>query len=309
MTYAALTHIAGPAILTFDSGIWYTEGDIDVSIPQELWDVVSSRFGLIGRRIKSLPVATISFKPDGQITSGRMTKGFPYTAADVGKSIFGAADKSLVINTLAGQKYTFKRAGVSGCPGFNLSAVSTAFDGTMQFMAVHSHAGEVTVAGNFLAIAAEAFADVTFDQSKLLSPGYTAAWGTAFTAAESLNGFKVACPIAVSPISVDRFGVVDVILTSVGPASCRFAPAGMAEADWLAAAALDGASVRMPGTAGSVSLVITGTGLVVTLPNATLSQAALGFGTTKERLGEFVFSNHTVFTLGVPALPLTIAVS
>jgi len=312
MTFNEANHIAGPAIVTFDSQIWYSEDDIEVDIVQAEWEPTTSRFGALGPRVKSLPVGRISFKPSGMVTAGTMAKAFPYTAADVGKSIFGAADKTLTIHTVAGQLYTFQKAGLVQTPGLILAADKTAFDGSIVFMVLSKTNTDPAAADSFVDIAATAFTDVSFDETKVLSPGYTAAWGlTPYDAMESVDGFRVDCPISISELSVNRVGVVGAYLTSIGPASCRFTPAGMTEANWVSLVNFDGAGLKLPGAnvATATNLVITGTGLTVTLAKAGCSAGKLGYGTAKERLGEVVFKNRTTFTAGVPANPLTIAVS
>ena len=310
MNYSDLTHIVGPAIVTFDSQTWYTEGDISVSIEQATWQPQSSRFGPLGQRIKSLPVGRVSFKPDGQVTSGRAAKAFPYTMANVGQSIMGS---TLTIQTLAGQLYTFARAGVVTSPDLVLAADTTAFDGSMAFLCLGSASAEPTAANSFLTIASQAFADTSFAETTVLSPGYTAAYGTSpFDAMESLDGFRLSCPISISEISINRFGTIGAQLTGLGPAMCRFTPAGMSEANWKTLANLDGATVRLPGTnvgSGTTDLVITGTGLTVTLPKCGVSACNLAFGAATARLGELVFHSRPVFTTGVPAAALTISVS
>lgn len=314
MQFNEANHIAGPAIVTFDSQVWYSEGDIEVDISQAEWEPQTSRFGGIGPRIQSLPVARVSFKPDGQVTAGRAAKAFPYGLADVGKSVFGAADKTLVIHTLAGQIYTFGKAALVGTPTLVLAADKTFFDGQLQFMCIGKTNVDPTTADAVLDITAGAFTDASFDETDVLTPGYTAAYGVGagLTAMESLDGFRLECPIRVQELSVNRFGVVGAYLTGIGPATCRFTPAGMTESTWLTLVNWDGASVRLPGTAtgaGTTDLVITGTGLTVTLPKAGVQAGKLAYGVAKERLGEVVFHNRAVFTAGVPGSLLTIAAS
>ena len=311
--FNAVNHIAGPAILTFDSQVWYTEGDIDVDIQQAEWEPQSSRYGNLGPRIRSLPVARVSFKPDGQVTSGRASKAFPYTLASVGASVFAAVDKTLVIQTLAGQAYTFGKAALIQSPTLVLSASKTFFDGSMVFMCLTKTNVDPTTTDSFLDIAAVAFSETTFDETKILSPGYTAALGavSGLTAIESLDGFRIELPIRVQELSVDRFGVIGAHLTGLGPATCRFTPAGLTEAIWLTLVNLDGASVRLPGqtTAGTNDLVISGTGITVTIPDVGVQASKLGFGSAKERLGEVVCHSKPIFTVGVPGSLLTITVS
>lgn len=307
-------HIAGPAIVTFNSQTWYTDGDISVVITQAEWEPTTSLFGSIGPRIRSLPVARIQFKPDGMVTSGRCAKAFPYSLADIGKSVFGAADKPLVIQTLAGQVYTFGKAALVQTPTLVLSATKTFFDGPIGFMAISKTNTDPATADAFLDITAGAFSDTGFDETKVITPGFTAAYGatTGLTAMEALDGFRIECPIAVQELAVDRYGTIGAYLTRVGPATCRFTPVGMTEAVWLTLVNLDGASIRLPGTAsgaGATDLVITGTGLVVTLPKAGCVASALAFGVAKERLGEVTFHNRAVFTIGVPGSLLTFTIS
>lgn len=311
MTFNELSHIAGPAIVTFNSQVWHSEDDIAVDIVQAEWEPSTSRFGPLGPRVKSLPVGRVSFKPSGMVTSGAMAKAFPYTPASVGQSIFGAVDKTLVIHTLAGKVYTFQKAAVSKTPGLVLAADKTVFDGSIEFMVLGKTNTDPAAAGTFVAITTVAYSDVTFDETKVITPGYSAAWGAVVTNVESLDGFRVACPIRIQEMSVNRFGVIGAYLAGIGPAECRFTPAGMTEADWLTLANPDNTAVVLPGQqSGSANdLVITGTGLVVTLPAAACVASKLGYGSAKERLGEVVFHNKMVFTAGVPALPLTIAVS
>jgi len=310
--FNSANHISGPAIITYNSGTWYTEGDILVDVGQAEWDVKTSIFGTIDRRIGSLPVADVSFTPSGMVTTGIVGKAFPYTLNSIGKSIFSAADLPLVIWTLAGEKFTFAKAGVTQSPGLFLSAVKNAFTGNMQFMCIHKTNTDPTTADSFMKVEAAAFTDVSFDQTKVLSPGFTAAFGTTpFDAMESLDGFKIELPMSVARKSVDRFGVIDAYLTSLGPATCSFTPAGMTEANFQTLMAVE-AACKLPGvsgSSGSTNLVITGTGLSVTLPNAGIVSSKLGFGIDKERCGEVMFHNRAVFTAGVPGSLLTITVS
>ena len=306
--------IAGPAIITFDSVTWHTEDDIVVNVAQETWSPNSSRFGQFGKRVKSLPVGVITFKPCGMITAALLAKSIiPYTYAQIGTSIFSAADKPVVIHSVDGHTYTFKRGGISGVAGGNFGAQATAYDGSISITVLHGKGTDPAVADNFLVIAAAAFTDVTFDETKVITPGYTLAYGTTpFAAIESLNGFKVSCPISVAPIACDRFGTVDMLLSSIGPAEVSVAPAGLTDANYLTLANCDGTAVRMPGTlvgSGTTDVVITGTGLVVTVPKCGVYASGVAFGTVKDRHGQVTFSNRAVFTAGVGAAPMSFTVS
>jgi hypothetical protein len=314
LVFNEANHIAGPAIVTYDSTTWYSEDDIIVEISQAEWTPTTSRFGNLGPRVKSLPVGRVSFKPSGQITAALLAKAFPYAFADVGKSIFSAADKALVIQTLGGQVYTFNKAGLIQTPTMIFAADKTAFDGAMSFMVLGKTNTDALTADTFVDITAGAFTDVSFDSTKVITPGFTAAYGatTGLTAMESLDGFRLSCPVSVTELSVNRFGTIGAYLAGIGPAECRFTPAGMTEAVWLTLVNLDGSAARLPGTetgAGTTDLVLTGTGLTVTIAKCGCSASKLAFGTAKERLGEVVFHSRIISTVGVMGFPVTFTVS
>jgi hypothetical protein len=70
--------------------------------------------------------------------------------------------------------------------------------------------------------------------------------------------------------------------------------------------------LKLPGqdvSADSTDLVITGTGLTVTLAKAGIQAGGFAFGTVKERFGTVTFYNRAVFAVGVPGSLLMIAVS
>lgn len=314
MSYAVIpTIIAGPAIVTRGAQVWYTEGDITIDIEQSTWEPMTARFGGIGMRPTSFPVVTVSFKPDGQIVAAKMAATFPYTGADVGKSIFTGTDVPLVINSVDGNKYTFTRSGICGVPSLVLAADKTAFDGTLQFRCLAGLGLDPTATNAILKCESSAYpADTGFSETAILATSYTAAYGagSGLTAMESLDGFRLECPIRTQQIRTDRHGVVSEMLVSVGPATCRFTPVGMTDVIWASIANDDGSTLALPGQAASATdLVISGTGLTVTMAKAWVSGSGMGFGVAIPRHGGLVFHSRTVFTTGTPAKPLTIAVA
>jgi hypothetical protein len=305
------SHVVGPGKITFNGGTFMSSGDIAVRIAQEFWPVQTSLFGTVGRRAKNLPIAEITVPLDGQVAAANIAVLFPYLLSDIGKSVYTAAEVPLVIDTLAGQKFTFARAAITGLPGVKLSTGSTAYTGNLTFTALMSSTVAAATANAFLTIAAEEWSDDTFDETAIISPGYTAAYGLSpFATIESLDGFSFTFGMSVAPISVDRYGVCNHILTEL-LAECRFTPAGMTEANWKTLTHLDGTSVTVPGQeigSGSTDLIVSGTGLTVTLYKANIQAAGLAYGISAPRLGELVFFNRAVFADGAPAALYDISV-
>jgi len=311
MEFTPATFIAGPAIVTFDGQTYTTKGDISVKIARETFDVVSSRHGKIDQRVKSYAIE-VSFQPVGQIED--LDKYFPYDVDDIGKSIFPAVDLPLTINTIAGQEYTYPRAAMIKSPTLKLAATDTMF-GEMTFLCILKSATDFVTAGSLQAIAAEEFADTTFDQTKVGTPGYTAAYGTTpYAAMESLDGFTVEIGMEIIRDYVDRFGIVGARLKSLN-ASARFTPVGLTEAQWHTLVNLDGATIPIPGQSvakADTDLVITGgttpLAISITLHKAGIVNAGLAFGDAP-RLQELEFACKRTWTAGVANPLFTFAIS
>lgn len=312
MQFNDLNFIRGPAIV-----IWgpagaritaYSKGDIGVRINRESWDVQTSIHGAIDKRAKSLPVAEVSFTPAGNVDI--IAALYPFTTAMIGKSVFPTTDETLVIHTVGGIKYTFGRSALTKQPPMKLSAQDTSF-GEVSFLCLGKNNVDPATADAFLKVEAAAFADASFDETTIISPGYTAAYGASpYNAMESVDGFDVSFDTEIKQDSVDRFGVVGARLVSM-TATVRFKPAGLTEAQLVTLLSLDGAGAVLPGqslTKADTDLVISGTGLSVTIHKAGIQSQALAFG-DGPRMGELAFVSRRTWTAGV-ANPLhTITVS
>jgi hypothetical protein len=306
MTFDPTKYIAGPAIITFDSQTYYSQGDIAVKSRLETWNVNTSMHGQIDERLKSRAYE-ISFVPAGEIEA--LTKYYPYAVGDIGKSIFATSDKALTIQTLAGQLYTFSRAAMIKMPALNLSTGKTAF-GDMTFLALLKTSTAPTDAAAFLTIGAQAFANTSFDESKITTPGYTAAYGLSpYAAMESVDGFAVEIGMGIKYDYVDRFGIINARLTSL-TASAKFTPIGLTEAEWESLVLPDGATAVLPGESlakSNTDLVISkGVGfLKVTINKAGIKEHALSFGEAP-RLGELTFTAKRTWTAGAANALFTI---
>ena len=224
--------------------------------------------------------------------------------------------KTIPVPGKAGNKVTFTRAGISKMPSLRLSAQATAFSGDMEFIALGDSAMDPTNAA-YWQVAAATAADTSFTETTILSPRYTAAWGTTYTGMEpDESGFIFEPSCEVKEITSCNQGVLDVILASAG-LRCRFRPitkttaAGMTEADYAGLLLLQDATAALPGmTVGNAtSLVVTGTGLVVTAPTMGPTDGALHYGVAEWRQGEVTFENKVAFAVGVPAAMWTFAAS
>lgn len=290
--------IQGPAIITFNGNTYYTKGDIKVKHTRNTFDVDTSMHGKIDERMKSQSVE-ISFQPVGAIED--QLKYFPYVVADIGKSIFGATDKTLAIKTLAGKVITWERAAVSKLPPIRLKATDTLF-GDMSFLCLGKSNAATDSSAFWNAVTTAAFNDATFDETLIKTAHYTAAYGSApFNAMEALDGFEIEPGMTLQNIEVDAYGIVDAILTGL-TVGARFTPVGLTEENIYTLMALQNTGALVPGeslTKTNTALVITSAALVVTLAKAGPKSSEFNYGLGKTRLGQIEFVSRRTWNAGV----------
>src|SRR5581483_2370813 len=211
----------------------------------------------------------LTFKPVGALDV--VAKYLPYAATQVGAMLVNqAAPLPVVVWGKDGVKQTWANGFISKLPAFTLSATKTPI-GSMTITVLGDPTKTLTDAAAWLVSSSAALADITFDETKLLTPNYTATWGaiTGFVAVESEDGFTFETAITVQQHNVDNWGVVNAILTDL-ITTVRFKPVGPTEANIWAAMNLQGASAVKPGMSVTTTsdLVITGGSVVFTLAKA-----------------------------------------
>lgn len=304
------TVIQGPAYINRGTLWVYTEDDIVLEYKRETWNPKGAITGALGERIKSTHIE-ISCKPQGEVET--LSTYWPYAPGDVGKSILAAT--ALVIIPLVGNKITFARSGVLQMPGMTLSPLATAWK-AMRFICLGNPAVEPTDAAYFQTIAAiaggEGSADTHFDQTKVVSPRYGAVWGAApFDVLESENGWEVDALMETKMMYGANWGLLDVVLTSLGT-QAKGSLINLTEAQYATMMKLQDAAPLRPGdpvstTADDRDLVISGTGLSVTLKHMGVKDAQLRYGAGTFRQGPVTFVNRRTWTAGVPDALWTLA--
>lgn len=296
------TIIQGPACVSWNSYDFYTQGHVTIHYRYETWNPSIAAYGKLGERFKS-KFAEISFTPAGMYTAASAAKYWPNSQADVGKSIFGGALTPVVIAPLTGSKVTFVRGGVSRWPALKLSPLATVWQ-EMTMMALGDPALDPTNAAYVQSIAATAF-PATFDETKVISPRYTASFTGADGVAQSGvepddEGFMVEPVLETRAMTLANFGVVDSIITSIGWRA-RFTPLSLTEAQMAAALGLQNSTAVQPGDAigRTTDLVIAGTGFSWTGKRAGMTNATLLYGPGEWRQGEVAFVGKSAFSAGV----------
>jgi hypothetical protein len=311
--------IIGPAIITWNGKSYYSKAGITASFKRDTFNVETDFDGQIDERVKAQRTE-ITFQPDGQVSG--LNKYFPYAAAQIGSSVFGASPLPLVIQTKfggasnTGQTITYPRAAITTLPQLRLRPGDTLF-GDITFTCLGNPTVQPNTAGAWQAIADAAFADTSFDETAIITDIYTASYGAApYNAIGSMAGFELDFAMATETISSDDFGVVDMILKSL-TATAKFAPSNLTEAQVQALLNNQGTGYVFPGQSlskNNTDLVIAGSGngahtLTVTIKNAGPKQATFMYAANKHRFNAVEFSSKRTWTSGVanPLWVITLA--
>lgn len=300
------TIIAGPAIIQHNGQTYYTEGDITLNLNRETFNVVTALAGTIDERLVS-QLVEIRFKPVGALDV--VAKYLPYAATQIGSLLIDqTTPKSVVIWAKDGVKTTWANGFVSALPSFTLSPTATAI-GEMTITVLDDPTEEPTDAAAWNAITSAALADTSFDETKILTPRYTAEWGS-FADIESEAGFTFEPVMSISPKRVANYGNVNFMLTDL-VVGARFVPTNLTEAEIWQLLRLQDSGALLPGQSlGSTDdLVISGGGVSFTLAQCGPKTAVTQYGLEPLRQGEVVFVSRKKWTAGTLQALFTIAFS
>jgi hypothetical protein len=305
--------IHGPAVILFNGVTYYFKAGLTVSLKRTRAEIAVDAFGRIAEAARET-VVEFTGVPAGMIRAADLAGQMPYLPTQIGQSIFGTVDKPLVIQTINdGARITWARGAISKYAPILLSATrGTLYSGEVTFACLMASSYSLTDAAAWKSVGSAAFADTTFDASKVRMAQYTAAWGAAapYNSMIAEDGFVVLPQITTSPIHVDNYGVIDITLKSAG-ASVHFKPANLTEAQLDGLVALQGAGALLPGAAlgdAGQDLVISSNLLNVTLKQAAAADYELAYSTGRLRAGNVTFAAATTFSNGVPNPVLTFSV-
>jgi hypothetical protein len=227
--------IKGPAVVIRGAVTYYTQGEIKLKVNKETYSIPSNILGSAGKRITSKS-ATVSFTPQGILDTA--ANYFPWNIGDLGVSVFGATDTTLVIHTLSGRTLTFSASANLGVRSLHLGADKTAL-GEISFLCLGKLNTLDSVAASRYVVSEAAYASAAMDVTKIRTPGYhaTLSVGTGEqkvdTVIEGLDGFDVNFEYEFDPDSVNAYGLVGQTLSGIS-AHALFKPANFTEAQILA---------------------------------------------------------------------------
>jgi hypothetical protein len=282
--------LKGPAVVIRGGHTYYTQGAIVVQANKETYSIPSNILGSAGKRITSKSF-TVSFTPQGLLDD--VSAYFPWNIGNLGTSLFGSTDTTLVIHTLSGRKLTFMASGNLAVKQLHLGTDKAAL-GEIQFLCLGKLATGDSVAEARVKIEEAAYASAAMDLAKLRTPGYSAtlAVGESSTVIEGLEGFDVNFNYEFDPDPVNAYGLVGQSFEGID-VYADFRPCNLSEAAILALLKLDGEDCQDIGDDLAISgatLTIApvnaaAKGVAVVLYGAGVPSAELRFGRKEKRAG------------------------
>jgi hypothetical protein len=297
--------ISGPAVLIHNEYSYYSEQGFKLDFQRDSFDVVSNMHGVVDTRLKSDRMK-ISWKPDGQIIN--INKYFPYQPSHVGDSIFGkaAGGDTVVIQTKAGKRYTWQRGAITKLPKLSLCPTVPLL-GDMEITCIgKTLTTQRTDAAFWKTAADQAFADTTWDDTKIITAVYKAAYGAApYDAIGSMAGFEIEIAMDTKEITAVDVGIADIRLKGL-KAMARFAPSNLTEAQIDTLLAMQGADAIQIGQSfarSDTDLVISSDVFQATIYKAGPVGYSMLYEATEHQLQGVEFASKRKFTAGV-AQPL-----
>lgn len=298
MTIDRTTIISGPALVQYDSQTFYSKGDITLKTIVNRTQINTSAFGIIDERATDKRIEVV-FEPAGQFTDALAAVLWPYASTLPGESVFGAADKELVIWGRDGQKHTVKNARVTTMPNIQFGTTKTTI-GSITFTGLVANSSDPTAIASYYTVAAADYpGDTTFDPGQIWTLAPTVLIG--LTEYETQDGIDVSFSVGMRDEMVDGIGTVDMKIGNV-EATATFIPIphispGLALEDVIGLDALyKTILISTPDT--PYSPVITFNGILTEVEN--------GWGDRK-RSGQVSYKAKMVFDVGSPQALFTIA--
>ena len=306
MTISRTSIVKGPAFVSFNSVVFFTEGDIQLDPILETFQLNSSLHGGNQDQYLNDILLKVSFSPEGFWAYRSVL--CPYHTPTLGQEIFGTTDKDVVIQTLAGKQLTLKAGAVTKMPDINLSAGKALWGGSVELTCIGTNNTAWSNASKRMAITDNAFSESTYaTDSKLIVP-YTAAWGSSTPWDDIVcneDGWTVSFELNVVPDKTDTEGTIGMSLESC-KVMAKCTPKGIDEDDLLTLLNIQGTGVARGAklSANKEDLIIQGASTddpKVTIFNATPKTAGFRFGTTTLRIGEVGFEGLAHISAGANA--------
>jgi hypothetical protein len=298
--------IIGPGYLTFNAvSFRFGEGGIKVKFIKKMREVSAEEFG----RFDSTQTDRM-IEVTGKLWSGyeNLATLFPATMLTpiIGSPLFGVTDKPLVINGQDGSRLTIARAMITQFTNLSLSVEKELWSADVKWTCLLASGSTPTTANAYFTDGgtANSYTAPAFAKANFKAPVIAASWGarTGLTAMAVRKGLEIAgkYDLDFEPCYVDGFGTLDAIVQGF-EGSAKGNPIGPTFAQILTNMGMGTALGALESTTNTDDLVITATGIAITLYAAFIEQND-GFAWSKKnnRVGDLTWRTTVPFTTGAP---------
>lgn len=269
----------------------YTKTSITGEGPFEYFDVESSAFGKSSRRVKHR-LCKISITPFGKYATGL----WPFGGYALGQRVantMGYPDVLIQPLDTTQKQWRFYGGMIGKPPPLILSSTKT-IAGAMEIWCLGKQGVLPSVADSLLKREANTFADTSFSFADAVTQAYSGAWNG--LTIDTKDGWTVDLKPTLAPFESDTYGIVDYTMDDL-EATARCVPRTLSEDDLMASAPSPDVAIG-----GSVDtghdLVITGTGVTVSLYNALLEHFKTAWDLKADRIESLEFVTRKKLTAG-----------
>lgn len=304
------TIISGPALVTFDGQTFWSKGDVTVTPTFKRMGLDTAAFGKLEDRFTDKRVI-VSFEPAGRFTAALAAVLWPYAATLTGASIYGAADRALVVHGRDGIKLTVPNAAVTQMPTIR-HGVDKTLVGPVTFTGLVKNSADGSAEADYFAFATMAYpGDTGFSVADIKTIGHRLVWKAAaapWTLCAIETGAEVSFALKLQEHAVDGLGTIDMRLAGLD-VTVKATPVGPTAADILSA--LNGTGALGSAASGSDLTIkpdLAG-GCQTIIKRAQLVDAQLRYGGASKRIGTCTWQATRGFTAGAPDPLFAISVS
>lgn len=275
--------------ITYDGGVFYSgDAAITVRLNETKFDIKADMFNRIHSR-PSNRVYEIRVPLVGEWE--HLAVLFPHASTALGTQIF--SNKTLKINTRDGQVLTFSNAAVTAMPSIRAIIGQTVL-GEVTFTAILKDGADPGDSDAYVTYGSEAYGTDAFSVAAIKTPVWANAWGASspWDDFKTSGGVTFDFEMALEPQNVDGLGTVNMVLSNV-QATARCTPVGVDIDDILTAV---GANAVMGSTPSENNLVVSGSGVHLTLYKCLMRDPSLSFHNKTDLIGEVTFQAGQGFT-------------
>lgn len=301
-----------PGKITFGGQTFYLRDNIKVT-PEPKWEAIMSSLHGRVNYTKSDLVVKITAPVFGEYNTSKAAVMYPsaFTTPTPGASL--CSDAALVVQAKNDDRITFHNAFVSGVPNIYLGIDKDLWASDIEFTALIKGGANSEDAAAYWTRDTNSYTDTGFALTNFKRQRYSLAWGSIanWTSFELHEGVNLGIDIDVQYDISANHGTVNAYVGENGLiARCSGIPLNsLANLDTLARDQGNALGSIGTGTAGthSADLVITGSGVSITLKNAFMEKRFENFGIKPLRMGEVGWISTSGFTTGTRAAEIVIA--